>query len=124
MPKKIGNICLYSVKELSSSLGVAELTIRSYLRNGRLKGKKLGVQWYVIEDSLRDYFLNDSPEEAARPYRKPKAITSRVKQPAATMPNEAPSLRDIIDRLNISQSSEHSEQPSHLKTLFTKGRAT
>ena len=56
MPIDIGNIRLFSVLELSEKLRCAPGTIREYLREGRLKGRKVGVKWYVSEESLREYF--------------------------------------------------------------------
>jgi len=60
MPRKIGSLTLYSVDDLHEMLGVSKMTLRAYLREGRLKGRKLGVQWYVTEDSIREYFNEDS----------------------------------------------------------------
>lgn len=56
MPRKIGSLTLYSVDDLHEMLGVSKMTLRAYLREGRLKGRKLGVQWYVTEDAIRSYF--------------------------------------------------------------------
>lgn len=64
MPKKIGSLTLYSVDDLHELLGMSKMTIRAYLREGRLKGKKLGVQWYVTEDAIRDYF--EEPKETQK----------------------------------------------------------
>ncbi len=65
MPRKIGNLILYSVDDLHKMLGVSKMTIRTYLREGKLKGRKLGVKWFITEESLRDYFENpeESPEK-------------------------------------------------------------
>ncbi len=60
MPKIIGKIRLYSLKELSKRLDVNIVTLRTYIRTGRLKGAKMGVQWMVSEDNLREYFNKDS----------------------------------------------------------------
>ncbi len=60
MPKTIGKIRLYSLKELSRKLDVNIVTLRTYIRTGRLKGAKMGVQWMVSEDNLREYFDNNS----------------------------------------------------------------
>ncbi len=60
MPKTIGKIRLYSLKELSKRLDVNIVTLRSYIRTGRLKGAKMGVQWMVSEDNLREYFNKNS----------------------------------------------------------------
>tara|TARA_B100001287_G_C22308466_1_gene356111 strand:- start:49 stop:483 length:435 start_codon:yes stop_codon:yes gene_type:complete len=60
MPKQIGNLILYSIDDLHEKLGVSKLTLRSYLRTGRIRGRKLGVSWYVTEESLQEYF--NAPE--------------------------------------------------------------
>jgi excisionase family DNA binding protein len=66
MPKKIGDLKLYSVEELSEILDIQETTIRKYLRDGKLRGRKLARKWYISEESLAEYFREDEtePEEA------------------------------------------------------------
>ena len=61
MPKQIGSLILYSIDDLHEQLGVSKLTLRSYLRSGRIRGRKLGVSWYVTEESLQEYF--NAPEQ-------------------------------------------------------------
>ena len=56
MVKKIGDLVLYDVRDLSELLGVQEKTIRAILRDGKLKGRKMARRWYVTEESLREYF--------------------------------------------------------------------
>jgi len=68
MPKKIGSLTLYSVDDLHELLGMSKMTIRAYLREGKLKGKKLGVQWYVTEEAIRDYF--EEPNEIQKPAKR------------------------------------------------------
>ena len=65
MPKKIGNLTLYSVDDLHEKLGLSKMTIRAYLREGRIRARKLGVQWYVTEEALWEYF--NEPEKIAAP---------------------------------------------------------
>lgn len=62
MPKKLGDLILYSVDDLHNELGISKMTIRAYLRDGRLKGKKFGVSWYVTEESLKAFFSEPSTE--------------------------------------------------------------
>ena len=57
MAVSLGNLTLYSVDELAEKLGVTKVTIRAYLREGKLIGKKVGGNWYISEDSLKQYFL-------------------------------------------------------------------
>ncbi len=58
MPVQIGNIKLYSLKELVYPLKVNMITIRGYVREGRLKGQKVGQKWYVTEESLQEFLLS------------------------------------------------------------------
>lgn len=62
MSIQVGDMKLYDVEELAKMLTVGEPTIRRYLRQGKLKGKKLAKRWYVSEDNLKDYF---QPEEVS-----------------------------------------------------------
>ncbi|MDI6751626.1 MAG: helix-turn-helix domain-containing protein [bacterium] len=56
MATQIGDIRLYSLKELSNVFKVTIETLRYYLASGRIKGRKMGTRWFVTEDSLREYF--------------------------------------------------------------------
>ena len=53
---KVGEMVLYDVETLSKLLGIQERTIRRYLREGKLKGRKMARKWYVTEQSLQEYF--------------------------------------------------------------------
>lgn len=72
MPRKIGSLTLYSVDDLHELLGISKMTLRAYLREGRLKGRKLGVQWFVTEEAIRDYF-DQSDSNAEQGKRKEKS---------------------------------------------------
>lgn len=71
MPKKLGNLTLFSVDDLHEQLGLSKMTIRAYLREGKIRARKLGVQWYVTEEALREYF--DEPSKGEAKAAKPKA---------------------------------------------------
>lgn len=99
MPKKIGSLTLYSVDDLHEQLGMSKMTIRAYLREGRIRGKKLGVQWYVTEDAIRDYF--EEPEKPAAPARKrqQKYIVQGVND-LVSETEECRSVEEALDTLN------------------------
>ena len=65
MPVQIGSLTLYTVEELSEALGIQEKSVRKFLRQGQIKGRKLANRWYVTEDALRAYF--EQPEQPERP---------------------------------------------------------
>ena len=62
MSIQVGDMKLYDVEEVAEILSVGEPTIRRYLRQGKLKGKKLAKRWYVSEEAIKDYF---QPEEVS-----------------------------------------------------------
>lgn len=70
MPKKIGDLTLYSVDDLHEILGISKMTLRTYLREGRLRGRKLGVSWYVTEEAIREYFDEPQPESGSTQAKK------------------------------------------------------
>jgi len=60
MPIELGEFVLYSLKEISEACDVSPGTLRDYIKKGKLRGRKVGSQWYVSERSLREFF-GDSP---------------------------------------------------------------
>jgi excisionase family DNA binding protein len=78
MPKQIGNLTLYSVDDLHEQLGLSKMTIRAYLREGKIRARKLGVKWYVTEEALREYF-NESTSGTKTPKKKPENYRYVVK---------------------------------------------
>lgn len=66
MPVQIGDLVLYSISEISEALNINPHTFRRYIREGKVKGQKVGNKWYISEESLREFFR-------ATPEAKPKA---------------------------------------------------
>ena len=63
MPIEIDGLTLYTVDEIAEKLDVAENTIRQYIKEGKIKGKKFGVKWFVPSGSIREYFeIDESPD--------------------------------------------------------------
>jgi len=51
---------LYSVKELEKILPITPLTVRAYIRKGKIKGSKIGKTWYVKKEDLEAFLEGDS----------------------------------------------------------------
>lgn len=64
MVKQIGDIKMYSIHDLVKSLGLTERTIRGWFMTKKIKGVKLGKEWFISEDNLRR-FLNAEEESKA-----------------------------------------------------------
>ncbi len=99
MPKKIGSLTLYSVDDLHEMLGVSKMTIRAYLREGRLKGRKLGVQWYVTEEAIRSYFDVDSEETGSKSEKKKKRSYKYVVQGVNDLVSETEECATVAETL-------------------------
>jgi len=57
MTKKLfnGEIELMPLDALAKKLGIHIVTIRRYVRQGKLKARKIGRSYYVSKDNLKDF---------------------------------------------------------------------
>lgn len=53
--KKLEDITLYTLTELEPVLGVTHRTLLTYIKDGRLRGVKVGGKWRVSEENLRKF---------------------------------------------------------------------
>ena len=66
MPIQVEDITVYNVKEVSELLGITQVTIREYIRQGRLRAKKIAGEWRITGDALRDFLSADKIEDRER----------------------------------------------------------
>ena len=62
MPIQFKDKELYSVKELEKILPITPLTIREYIRKGKIKGSKIGKSWFVKKEDLEAFLEGDKVE--------------------------------------------------------------
>lgn len=55
--REILGVNLYSVEEVGNLLGIKRPSVYRYIKLERLRGQKINGEWWVSEESLRD-FLN------------------------------------------------------------------
>jgi excisionase family DNA binding protein len=53
----IGDLEAYDVQEVAKKLKISVYTVRKYLKEGSLKGKKVGGHWYVTQEALKNFIL-------------------------------------------------------------------
>lgn len=53
--KKLESITLYALTEIEPILGVTHRTLLSYIKDGKLKGVKVGGKWKVSEENLKKF---------------------------------------------------------------------
>jgi len=52
---EIGDLKLYTVREVAKKLKLTEITIRTYIRTGNLKAKRIGKQYLINETDLINF---------------------------------------------------------------------
>jgi len=57
-PLRMGDKTFYSVPELAHKLNVTTVTIRNYLKQGKLKGRKVMGKWFISDENLFEIFKN------------------------------------------------------------------
>lgn len=58
--EKLEGIRLYTLSEIEPILGVTHRTLLNYMKDGRLKGVKVGGKWKVSEDNLKKFINGES----------------------------------------------------------------
>ena len=57
-------IQLYTLRQLSQMLKVTERTMYNYIKDGRLKGQKIGGVWQISQTNLEKFLNGDTqPKE-------------------------------------------------------------
>lgn len=57
---------LYTVEEVAQKTGLTDRTIRNYLKDGRLRGKKIGGQWRFTADDIEALFRTPGEEDVKK----------------------------------------------------------
>lgn len=60
MSDKLTDLKLYNVDELSKLLEVTKRTIHNYIKDGKIKGVKIGGQWKFTEENIRKFVNGDT----------------------------------------------------------------
>lgn len=55
-----GNLVVYTVADLSKLLNTTPQTVRRYINEGKIQGRKIGRQWLVDEEAVREFLRGDS----------------------------------------------------------------
>jgi excisionase family DNA binding protein len=55
---RIANIDFLTVQETAKALGVTPQTVRTYIKQGRLKANRIGRPLLIMEESLKDFVLD------------------------------------------------------------------
>ncbi len=102
---------LYTVDDVAQMTGLTSRTIRNYLADGRLTGRKVGAQWRFTEENISAIFTEADTRKAARStaadqvqsFLKPQSrdavtVCSVVDYPAESSDAIAPLAQKLTDQ--------------------------
>ena len=61
----IGRAIIFDVVEVASKFRLTPKTLRRYINEGRLAGRKMGQRWYISEEGISDFFRKPQPKPLA-----------------------------------------------------------
>ena len=74
---------LYTAEDVAQITGLTLRTIRNYIKSGRLKGHRVGVQWRFTEADIQALFAGSSPTSDTALTNSTPAPTAPVMDAAA-----------------------------------------
>jgi len=103
---ELGNIKIFTDKEVANHLGVSVRRIRSFIKKGQLAARRVGTVYHITEKKLEEFLECDS-EAAAPSSVSPKEFVNNLTD---DMPSD---MADDISRLDaILGTNEKSQDPS------------
>jgi len=104
---------LYTVEDVAKMTGLTSRTIRNYLADGRLTGRKVGAQWRFTEENIAAIFTEASSRKdvsraaagEVEAFLKPQSRSSAtvcavVDYPAESAEAVAPLVQKLTDQYN------------------------
>lgn len=110
---------LYSVEQVANLLGLHVRTVRTYVRDGRLKAVRIGKQYRIAREDLEAF--------TGRPVAAPEIVrreryteVSSVVQIDALSPDLANRVTNTL--MSIAKARDDSDQPLRVDTIYDEER--
>jgi len=59
---KLETTTAYTVQEVAERIHRTPVTVRNYIRAGKLRAQKVGNTWYITEETLTELVTGEKPE--------------------------------------------------------------
>lgn len=56
---KLETTTAYTIKEAAELLHLNEQTVRKYIKQGKIRAQRVGLPYYVTEDTLKEFLNNE-----------------------------------------------------------------
>lgn len=60
---KLETTTAYTVQEVAERIHKTPVTVRHYIRDGKLRAQKVGNTWYITEDTLTELITGENPKK-------------------------------------------------------------
>ncbi len=124
MPIRLEGITLYTVKDIEDLLGVGNSTVRRYISEGRLRGRKMARRWYIPAENLLAYFHESKQEPPVELVEKLKALEARLDEKDKRGPRQKISLARIAKGSRSAPAVPRKTTPPATAAAPTHGRST
>src|SRR6476661_8801032 len=108
----------YSIEQVALQLGLHVRTVRNYVRDGRLKGVRIGKQYRIAREDLESLTgrRGSSPSNDVEPPRQRRVEVSSVVQVDAIAPDAANRITNALMATAQGRSSE--DGPLRIDTIY------
>ena len=113
---------MYSVEQVAERLGLHVRTVRSYVRDGRLKAVRIGKQYRIAPEDLAALTGRPVAELDPQPVRRHRHVeVSSIVEIDAISPETANRVTNLI--MGAANGRGQQEQPLRLQTIYDAERA-
>lgn len=104
---------LYTAEDVAQITGLTLRTIRNYIKSGRLKGRRLGVQWRFTAADIQAMFDTPTGDTTpAAPAEPNSAASAALAASTPTVPQAQPVAQPMASPVASSQSQPQSAEPT------------
>lgn len=64
--KEILGVKLYNVNETAELLGLTVYSLRIYIKERKIKGRKIGNAWYFAEENIKAFVLGEEDKQKVK----------------------------------------------------------
>lgn len=112
----------YTVEKVAELLALHPKTIQRYVREGKLKAKKVGKSWRIYEQGLSDYMQSSSMEDSNQLKLQSKGLASSVVDIRVESYEEASDIEKILVATMKGKSDELGNTTMHIQYLESEDK--
>lgn len=110
---------MYSIEQVASQLGLHARTVRNYVRDGRLKGVRIGKQYRIARQDLESLTGRPAPANSAGAPRREVEVSSIVEVDAIGFDAASRVTNSLMAAAN---GRSPADEPLRIDTIYDRER--